>query len=426
MAKSSIARRKDTWLRLLLRWWREGEDSLRAGQSHDPSHRPLTEPPSLTHSQLNKGRAQESTEPVYPQHTPSPGVTGLGDSFSRLAIRPSAQSSSASTSSGSRDFWARLRGLIRDQRAARDTNGGATSSQGDSSPTEGKREEGWESREGLGLGEPGPADSPALERLMQLAQSPTHLLSPPVTVTEHGTDGAASPAAESGIAAGRGEGGDGGLRQPQSVGEALLLSLLGYLGPKDADPAWEWVFDEGWRTLVYESEGAGQGAAAALWAPRDPTEPWIDSGSKAWLKNVYAPFQREKRKANAVDFDDLLVLAVLLLRAGGRDVWGCPSLDLSHVLVDEFQDTDAAQYEFIRLLTTRGTPKSLFVVGDMDQAIYGFRGADPSFLQEAFDRDYPDCLTLQLPTNYRWVWVCHSPLHPQSKPWGLIERHLAV
>lgn len=109
-------------------------------------------------------------------------------------------------------------------------------------------------------------------------------------------------------------------------------------------------------------------------------------------------YELELRKCNAADFDDLLYLVARLLHNHSdllkayRNIW-------RHVLVDEFQDIDAIQYELVRLLSIRNA--SLLVVGDTDQAIYGWRGADAALMHYALDRDFLGIITFKLIRNYR-------------------------
>jgi DNA helicase-2/ATP-dependent DNA helicase PcrA len=115
------------------------------------------------------------------------------------------------------------------------------------------------------------------------------------------------------------------------------------------------------------------------------------------LAKVFARYETRLRAAGALDFDDLLVLAVRLwerhpeVLAYYRNLW-------RYVLVDEYQDTNAAQYRFLRLLT--GGHGNLCVVGDPDQSIYRFRGADLRNILD-FERDFPDCRVVRLEQNYR-------------------------
>jgi ATP-dependent DNA helicase UvrD/PcrA len=115
------------------------------------------------------------------------------------------------------------------------------------------------------------------------------------------------------------------------------------------------------------------------------------------LAQVFARYEARLRTVGAVDFDDLLVLVVRLwerhpeVRDYYRNLW-------RYVLVDEYQDTNAAQYRFLRLLT--GGHGNLCVVGDPDQSIYRFRGADLRNILD-FEHDFPDCLVVRLEQNYR-------------------------
>ncbi|PYN28112.1 MAG: hypothetical protein DMD76_06225, partial [Candidatus Rokuibacteriota bacterium] len=112
---------------------------------------------------------------------------------------------------------------------------------------------------------------------------------------------------------------------------------------------------------------------------------------------VYSRYEKRIREAGVVDFDDLLLLVVKLLRespetlAWYRGLW-------KHVLVDEYQDTNRAQYRIIRLLTDEH--RNIWVVGDGDQSIYKFRGADVNNILD-FEHDYPGTRVVKLEQNYR-------------------------
>jgi DNA helicase II / ATP-dependent DNA helicase PcrA len=112
---------------------------------------------------------------------------------------------------------------------------------------------------------------------------------------------------------------------------------------------------------------------------------------------IYRDLDAELRRANAVDFDDLLVQPVLLLR---RDEVLRQRLQdrFQFLLVDEYQDTNRAQYEFVRLMS--GERRNVFVVGDDDQSIYGWRGADIRNILD-FRKDFPDATVVRLEENYR-------------------------
>jgi len=125
------------------------------------------------------------------------------------------------------------------------------------------------------------------------------------------------------------------------------------------------------------------------------------------VAEVYVVYQRRLRQSNAFDFDDLIMEAVGLLQAF-PDVAEHYRRRFRHVLVDEYQDTNHAQYTLVRELvgtsSERGIeglpPAELCVVGDADQSIYAFRGADIRNILE-FERDYPDATVVLLEQNYR-------------------------
>jgi len=115
------------------------------------------------------------------------------------------------------------------------------------------------------------------------------------------------------------------------------------------------------------------------------------------LAQVYAEYQRRLLDANAVDFDDLLVLTVRLFREH-PDVLARWQQRFTHVLVDEFQDTNVAQWELVQRLAEGH--RNLLVVGDTDQSIYRFRGADYRNLLR-FEEEFPDASIIVLDQNYR-------------------------
>lgn len=115
---------------------------------------------------------------------------------------------------------------------------------------------------------------------------------------------------------------------------------------------------------------------------------------------VYIRYQEALQANNALDFDDLLMKSVLLLR-DREDLLRKYQQKWQYLLVDEFQDTNTAQYEFLRLLANGPEGKrNLFVVGDEDQSIYRFRGASYHNVQN-FQADYPDATVVLLEQNYR-------------------------
>ena len=115
------------------------------------------------------------------------------------------------------------------------------------------------------------------------------------------------------------------------------------------------------------------------------------------IKRVYAEYQKRLVASNAVDFDDLLLYTARLLEENPavREKY---ARRFEHVLVDEFQDTNLAQYTLIRHLSS--AHRNIFVVGDPDQSIYRWRGADWRNVQR-FEQDFPDAQVILLEQNYR-------------------------
>jgi len=112
---------------------------------------------------------------------------------------------------------------------------------------------------------------------------------------------------------------------------------------------------------------------------------------------VYPKYQKALKAYNAVDFDDLIMLAVKLLQEH-PEVLEKYRQRFRYLLVDEYQDTNAAQYLLLKLLA--GGHRNLCVVGDDDQSIYGWRGADLGNILD-FERDFPGTVTIKLEQNYR-------------------------
>ncbi len=115
------------------------------------------------------------------------------------------------------------------------------------------------------------------------------------------------------------------------------------------------------------------------------------------VADVFRLYERELHRMNAMDFDDLLVRAVNVLELF-QEVRDRYQSSFRHILVDEYQDTNAAQYRWLQLLT--GERRNLMVVGDDSQSIYGFRGADIRNVLD-FEDDYPDSHVIKLEQNYR-------------------------
>src|SRR5919107_4965463 len=142
--------------------------------------------------------------------------------------------------------------------------------------------------------------------------------------------------------------------------------------------------------------GAISDAKNALVTPDEYANLAMDPFSRA-VAVVYRDLGEALRLANAVDFDDLLVLPVRLLAENP------PELEkyqrrFQYILVDEYQDTNRAQYQFIKLLA--GGHGNVCVVGDDDQSIYGWRGADIRNILD-FNKDFPDAHVVRLEENYR-------------------------
>ena len=115
------------------------------------------------------------------------------------------------------------------------------------------------------------------------------------------------------------------------------------------------------------------------------------------VADVYEYYERELRKNNALDFDDLLLVAVKLLQSNAA-VLDKYSHRFRYVMIDEYQDTNHAQYLLAKLLASHW--KNIAVVGDADQSIYAWRGADIQNILD-FEKDYPNCTSIKLEQNYR-------------------------
>ena len=115
------------------------------------------------------------------------------------------------------------------------------------------------------------------------------------------------------------------------------------------------------------------------------------------VADVYEYYERELRKNNALDFDDLLLVAVKLLQSNDA-VLDKYSKRFRYVMIDEYQDTNHAQYLLAKLLASHW--KNIAVVGDADQSIYAWRGADIQNILD-FEKDYPNCTSIKLEQNYR-------------------------
>jgi DNA helicase-2/ATP-dependent DNA helicase PcrA len=132
---------------------------------------------------------------------------------------------------------------------------------------------------------------------------------------------------------------------------------------------------------------------------KTPQEMYSESADPRVTKvaAVYEEYEKALRQANALDFDDLLLESVRLLYhdADTRNAW---NRRLSYIMIDEYQDTNRSQYELMRLLTQ--THDNVCVVGDEDQSIYSWRGADIRNILD-FEKDYPNPKIIRLEQNYR-------------------------
>ncbi|MGA2889232.1 MAG: UvrD-helicase domain-containing protein [Terracidiphilus sp.] len=135
----------------------------------------------------------------------------------------------------------------------------------------------------------------------------------------------------------------------------------------------------------------------------DPQEYYLDSKdpNSERIAHIYQGYRTELRKNNALDFDDLLLEAVRLLKVSS-EVRGRYERRYHYLLVDEYQDTNRPQYELMKLLA--GERKNVCAVGDEDQSIYSWRGADIRNILE-FEKDFPNARIVRLEQNYRSTQV---------------------
>jgi len=131
----------------------------------------------------------------------------------------------------------------------------------------------------------------------------------------------------------------------------------------------------------------------------DPQEFYLNSSdpTSERVAHIFEAYKKDLRKANALDFDDLLLEAVRLLKSSS-EVRQRYNRRYRYLLIDEYQDTNRPQYELMKLLA--GEEKNVCVVGDEDQSIYSWRGADIRNILE-FEKDFPGAKTIRLEQNYR-------------------------
>jgi DNA helicase-2/ATP-dependent DNA helicase PcrA len=188
-------------------------------------------------------------------------------------------------------------------------------------------------------------------------------------------------------------------------------------GPRDAPGAYRKdfvIYDEADQQMVVKGAMKRLGVAddkqvtprnilsRISWAKNhmlDPQEVYLNSADPKTerVAHVYEIYRKELRKANALDFDDLLLEAMRLLKVSA-EVRERYNRRFEYILVDEYQDTNRPQYELMRLLA--GSRHNVCAVGDEDQSIYSWRGADIRNILE-FERDFPEARIIRLEQNYR-------------------------
>lgn len=155
------------------------------------------------------------------------------------------------------------------------------------------------------------------------------------------------------------------------------------------------------RMEIFDEEDFIQDIAAEIGKVKNnriPLEEFVSEKCSAdAFRNIYCNYEQHRKELKKIDFDDMLVLCYELFRSR-PDVLAQWQKKFGYVLIDEFQDINRIQYDVIRMLAQ--PENNLFVVGDDDQAIYGFRGAD-SELMLGFGKDYPNAKQILLGMNYR-------------------------
>ena len=155
------------------------------------------------------------------------------------------------------------------------------------------------------------------------------------------------------------------------------------------------------RMEIFDEEDFIQDIAAEIGKVKNnriPLEEFVSEKCSAdAFRNIYRNYERHRKELKKIDFDDMLVLCYELFQSR-PDVLAQWQKKFRYVLIDEFQDINRIQYDVIRMLAQ--PENNLFVVGDDDQAIYGFRGAD-SELMLGFGKDFPNAKQILLGMNYR-------------------------
>ena len=133
-----------------------------------------------------------------------------------------------------------------------------------------------------------------------------------------------------------------------------------------------------------------------LLTPKD-YERYVASDYEKVINEVYYKYEKKLKQNNAIDFDDLLILPIKLFREN-KEVLQKYQERYKYILIDEYQDTNEAQYILSKMISAKY--QNICVVGDADQAIYGFRGANYKNILN-FEKDYPKALSIKLEQNYR-------------------------
>jgi len=181
--------------------------------------------------------------------------------------------------------------------------------------------------------------------------------------------------------------------------EAAAMQLtprFSILDPADVEPIVAELLTSGDRARVRAAQWQISAWKNALIAPAEALAR-ASTEAEAAAARVYARYRAALSAYQAVDFDDLIALPVAALEcdAGAAEYW---QKRLQYLLIDEYQDTNPAQYRLLRLLT--GARAAFTAVGDDDQAIYGWRGATLANLEQ-LPRDYPSLKVIKLEQNYR-------------------------
>ncbi|WP_026486628.1 DNA helicase PcrA [Caldanaerobius polysaccharolyticus] len=132
-------------------------------------------------------------------------------------------------------------------------------------------------------------------------------------------------------------------------------------------------------------------------APEDYLDAYGDDFRNRKIKDIYSLYQEKLKKNNALDFDDIILKTIQLFKSD-PEVLDYYQRRFKYIMVDEYQDTNAAQYQFIKLLSSYH--RNLCVVGDDDQSIYGWRGADIRNILD-FEKDFENTTVVKLEQNYR-------------------------